>query len=383
MGRGKGWQGNLDKGIGTKLQFSDGLLEIKEDKGMSSTTTLASTTYAYEPNHGTRLKSVTSGNLSATYAYVPNSQLVESVTFKQGSNVRLTTTKAHDYLNRLTSISSVPSADSTLAYDYRYDLANQRTRVSQADGTHWDYEYDKLGQVTSGKRKWGDGSPVSGQQFEYEFDEIGNRNWAKAGGNGSGAGLRNADYTVNKLNQIESRDVPGAVDVIGVAPVGSTVTVNGQAAYRKGAYFHAEEPVDNSNGSVYENIQTVMTEGANTTTVNGKTFLPEAVEEFTYDADGNMTSDGRWLMTWDAENRLTSMTTRADVPTGAKLKLEFGYDYQGRRISKKVFNFVSGGWVATSMQKFVYDGWNLIALLDGNHAVQQSFCWGLGGRGWL
>jgi hypothetical protein len=35
--------------------------------------------------------------------------------------------------------------------------------------------YDSLGQVTSGKRAWADGSRVAGQQFDYSFDDIGNR----------------------------------------------------------------------------------------------------------------------------------------------------------------------------------------------------------------
>ena len=43
-------------------------------------------------------------------------------------------------------------------------------------------DYDTLGQVVSGKKYWSDGSPVTGQQFEYAFDDIGNRGSAKSGG---------------------------------------------------------------------------------------------------------------------------------------------------------------------------------------------------------
>jgi len=42
--------------------------------------------------------------------------------------------------------------------------------------------YDNLGQVTSGKKYFADGTPVPGQQFEYGFDDIGNRSSTKAGG---------------------------------------------------------------------------------------------------------------------------------------------------------------------------------------------------------
>ena len=60
--------------------------------------------------------------------------------------------------------------------------------------------YDNLGQVTSGKKYWVDGSPVSGQQFEYAFDHIGNRTSAGAGGDAVGANLRYQSYTPNSLN---------------------------------------------------------------------------------------------------------------------------------------------------------------------------------------
>ncbi len=35
-----------------------------------------------------------------------------------------------------------------------------------------------------------------------------------------------------------------------------------------------------------------------------KKILPKTPEQFTYDFDGNVLSDGRWNYTWDGENRL-------------------------------------------------------------------------------
>mgnify|MGYP003439365318 CR=1 FL=1 len=61
-----------------------------------------------------------------------------------------------------------------------------------------------------------------------------------------------------------------------------------------------------------------------------------------------------------AENRLIMMETLSSVPTGAKKKLVFGYDWQGRRISKTVSNWVSGAWALAETKRFLYDGWNLI-----------------------
>ncbi len=95
-----------------------------------------------------------------------NSPLVSSVTFKQSGTTRLTTT---------------------------------------TDSSRWLYQYDTLGQVTLGKRYWSDGTIVAGQQFEYGFDDIGNRKSAASGGDQWGANLRYAYYSANNLNQYMSQ----------------------------------------------------------------------------------------------------------------------------------------------------------------------------------
>ena len=94
--------------------------------------------------------------------------------------------------------------------------------------------YDSLGQVIGGHKYFYDGTPVPWQQFDYSFDTIGNRAQTKAGGDQAGANQRIANYSVNNLNQITSRDFPGTNDVVGVALAINSVTVNGQTAWRKG-----------------------------------------------------------------------------------------------------------------------------------------------------
>src|SRR5438270_2798215 len=104
-------------------------------------------------------------------------------------------------------------------------------RITLADDSYWLYEYDSLGQVKSGKKYWSDWTPVAGQQFEYGFDDIGNRNSAKAGGDETGANLRSATYSANTLNQCTSRTVPNAFDVLGLELATNSVTVNSAAPY--------------------------------------------------------------------------------------------------------------------------------------------------------
>jgi hypothetical protein len=94
----------------------------------------------------------------------------------------------------------------------------------------------------------------------------------------------------------------------------------------------------------------------------------------TYRDNGNVAEDNGWEYTFDAENRLSGMRQK----TGGTQKLEFRYDYVGRRIEKKVFATLAAT-TPTQHVKYVYDGWNLIAEVSGAtpDTVLRTFTWGL------
>jgi YD repeat-containing protein len=85
------------------------------------------------------------------------------------------------------------------------------------------------------------------------------------------------------------------------------------------------------------------------TNVGGRTL--------TNDPDGNLPTDSGWTNTWDAENRLLTMTTNGQM-------LAFAYDCQGRRIQKQVWKNTAGTGSPVRGQRFVYDGWNLVGILN-------------------
>ena len=86
----------------------------------------------------------------------------------------------------------------------------------------------------------------------------------------------------------------------------------------------------------------------------------------TYDADGNLLTCNGWTYTWNGENRLIA----AEKGT---MRLEFAYDYMGRRLYKKVYEADT----LTSHRKFVYDGYKLIAEFDAlaSDALLASYLW--------
>ena len=199
---------------------------------------------------------------------------------------------------------------------------------------------------------------------------------------------RQADYSANTLNQYTSRTVPGYVNILGTATNTATVTMwspQSSATYtptsRKGDYFRGEVPFNNSPGPVWATITNlaVLNNGSNPDIVTnsvGRMFIPKTPEVFGYDLDGNVTNDGRWAFYWDAENRLTNMTSLSSAPTGSKLKLDFAYDAQGRRIQKIVSTNNGSAYVGQYTNRFVYDGWNLIAVLSPNSSLLSSYVWG-------
>lgn len=104
-----------------------------------------------------------------------------------------------------------------------------------------------------------------------------------------------------------------------------------------------------------------------------------AVTGLWYDADGNLTNDGAFAYSWDAENQLV-LAEPIDPATGAK-RVRSAYDHVGRRIEKAVDVWDGSGWAALSTNRFVYDGWNLVMeVCPGSAGISPAtnyFVWGL------
>jgi len=265
----------------------------------------------------------------------------------------------------------------------------------------WSDVFDPLGTVSdqrfedvslleilyNGRFCWGrtplnrsDGKPVAWQQFEYGFDDIGNRKVARRGGDENGWNLRQSLYTANLINQYTQRTVPGFVDIIGIALATKPVYVNGQLAYRKGEYFRRELTVNNASAPVWQPV-TVTASGE--PTITGNLFVPRTPEPFSYDLDGTMIGDGRWTYTWDAENRLLRVQSRSDTPQTSWRRVEWQYDAFGRRSRQTTWNWLvqSNLWVVTEDLRMVSDpllfARHVLELNGTNNALMRSYVWGL------
>ncbi|MEM9445231.1 MAG: RHS repeat-associated core domain-containing protein [Verrucomicrobiota bacterium] len=349
------------------------------------------TSYSYDADTGRYLSAkilnpATSATLhTATYGYLANSNLPDRVTFNNGTTDILRTSKTYDYLDRLSSTAATNLQTGPVnSFTYQYDEMNRRTKVDLQGGDYWSYGYNDKGEVISGNKSFSAGVPVSGMQHSYQYDPIGNRLSATINGNIT-------TYGPNEKNQYANRTVPGIVDIQGSAATDAIVTVKSsqevKQASRRGEYFHAGVAMNNSSGAVTEDLQVTAVRNFHGASdedlvdqLTKKASLPPKNQNFTYDDDGNLTSDGVYNYTWNAENRLNTLEPSTPF-TGAK-SFEYKYDYQGRRIERVVRKFNGSTWVLESRSYYVYDDWNLIYEKKVDAAgtttlAERKYLWGL------
>jgi RHS repeat-associated protein len=283
-------------------------------------------------------------------------------------------TRNHDASDLLDSVTNTYGTQTQSFGVTDFDNMNRRKKIAREDNTRWYYGYNTKGEVTTGHREKtaAPNTPVPGWNHAYTFDEIGNRLTTTTNG-------RAATYTPNALNQYENRTIPRAYDVIGKADAAASVTVDGNPATRLDEYFYKE--LTAGSGAVHVPYTVQATDASGTTTRNGGKFLQATPENYAHDDDGNLTSDGRFTYTWDAENRLAAMQTHANIPLPARRKLAYAYDSMGRRINKTVWHGTgSGSWQLHHKFDFIHElnGWNILAERSGGSTNNflRTYTWG-------
>jgi len=103
----------------------------------------------------------------------------------------------------------------------------------------------------------------------------------------------------------------------------------------------------------------------------------DVVPQYQYDADGNLTNDGVFAYGWNGANRL--MSVEPLEATGDSSRVDFLYDYMGRRVQKVVSAWNGSAWEVARTNLFIYDGWNLAEelVLTNSVVVTNQYVWGL------
>jgi len=101
-------------------------------------------------------------------------------------------------------------------------------------------------------------------------------------------------------------------------------------------------------------------------------------ELLVHDLDGNLVRDGRWVYSWDAENRLVRLMSWGNLD---RRRVDWTYDALGRRVRQVRYVWTNSTWQVVEDLKLVGDpvmfGRHIAELNGTNGAVVRSYVWGL------
>jgi RHS repeat-associated protein len=243
-----------------------------------------------------------------TYSYDAGGRLILAA-----DSVTGTITRGYDGLDRLTSEVSPQGSVS-----YAYDAAGRRTSMTVSGQTAVTYGYDnanRLTQISQGS---------TNVSFGYDNDS---RRTSLTLPNGV-----NLNYGYDPASQLTSISY-----TLGATTLGNLTyayDLGGRRAGVGGTYARGNAPQAASTASYNVNNQLTQWKGAS----------------LTYDANGNLTSDGTNTYTWNARNQLVSISGGTTA--------SFQYDTFGRRVSKSI-----GGTT-----QYLYDGVNPVQEISGTAA---------------
>jgi RHS repeat-associated protein len=234
-------------------------------------------------------------------------------------------TYTYDQLNRLTGLTP-PSAFATGLFGFTYDALSRRTQLTRPNGVNTNYTYDSLSRLLKVLHQKGS-TILDGAT--YTVDPVGNRKTREAN-------PANTTFTYS-------------YDLI------YELTKAVQSSTTKESYSY--DPVGNR-------LSALNSVGWSYNASNQLTSRPGVT--YTYDSNGNtlteVTSAGTTTFAWDFENRLSSVT----LP-GAGGTINFKYDPFGRRIYKSTVSGVS---------IYVYDGNDLVEEVNSTGGVVARYVYG-------
>ncbi|HYE47273.1 MAG TPA: RHS repeat-associated core domain-containing protein [Caulobacter sp.] len=254
---------------------------------------------------------VPTGMLDVSYTYDNFGRMLTQADSSQ------TLTSTYDILGRRLSETGPLG---TVAYEY--DLAGQRTKLTWPDSYYVTYEYDNAGNLNKIKQNGSGTATANIATYSYN-----NRGMRHAISRANGFGTSFTYDAVSRLTSLVQNSPVNADDV--------TYTLTWNPAFQ----------VKTRTGSNSSYALSGLSAVDRPYTANGLNQMTESgALDLTYDAAGNLTSDGVNTYSYDQANRLTGMPSVVSL----------SYDPAGRLYQ------VAG----TATTKFLYDGVDLIAEYD-------------------
>lgn len=309
---------------------------------------LRSLTYEHDSNH--RLKKIITPAGDVEYGYDGNGNCT-GITNPNGTS----TTSVYDSLNRLQEIDNITSSmDVIAAYEFTINAIGNRTnetlQIDSGTPVQKEYGYDRVSQLIQEK-------VTAGETVDFLYDPRGNRKLKSNGTSSIG-------YQYNQINELLKLGT-------GTSALSKNIAVQGTVSGATSVTVNATPvPINNNQfeGStdLVGGINTITTSATNAqgkqTIKQVQVTLVGSLEQFEYDANGNLTSrtNTNNVVTeyaYDFENRLK------EVKYNGTTIASYTYDALGRRDSKTVSGVTT---------KYVYDGltFNPILELNGDNTVK-------------
>jgi RHS repeat-associated protein len=317
-----------------------------------------------------RLTNTTSTAGSFGYSYTRTGQgselglLVNGLRLPSGAFV----TNTFDALGRMTG-TWLKNSGGTALNSHRYTYTNMyRISVTNFFTNYVNYGYDSLGQVKSASGYEPGGGLRAQEVLSYGYDRAGNLHYRT---NNELAQTFTAD-TVNQLSTVTRNSTMTVAGATTMPATQVSVSANGGSAATATRY------ADNT----YAKTGVSLVDGTNTFTAvaqdnkgrydtNSITLYLPASQNFAYDANGNLTSDGRRGFEYDDENQLTQVTVTNAWRTA------YHYDGQRRLRIAKDYSWNGVTWIKTNEVRYVYDGMLVIQERDANNLPIKTYTRGL------
>jgi RHS repeat-associated protein len=247
-------------------------------------------------------------------------------------------TNAYDALGRVTSSSS--NVDGTSRqFSYQYDLAGRRTKLTYPDNFYVNYDYLTTGEVQ--KIRENGATTGIGVLATFAYDALGNRTTLTRG---NGVVTSYGYDSLYRLSTL-THDLAGA-----------SYDLTKTLSYNPASQITG---ITSSNSAYAWNGAVNVNRGYTPNSLNQYASVAGTI--FSYDANGNLTSDGTNSFAYDADNKLTSATVWGTHQS-------MSYDPLNRlwRVN------------AAADLRYFYDGNNMAAQYDSSGNLQNRYVFGPG-----
>jgi RHS repeat-associated protein len=250
---------------------------------------------------------------TSSYQYNSAGQ-VKQITYPSGRLIQ----PSYDNVGRMSALSGTANYVPSVSYD----TIGRVSGMSLGNGVVESYGYDaQRMQMTSQTAVKGATTLMS---LTYNFQ-------ASAGQMGAGSTAGNAGQLMSVSGSIggQAESAAYTYDLLGrlVTSNQTTNSVSAQRRFEYDRWGNRTAVYDATSGGTQ--IQSIALEQSGGAPTNRITSVTQgSTVNYTYDAAGNVTSDGAHSYTYDAENRLVSVDSGSTA--------QYGYDHSNRRIKKTV-----------------------------------------------